>query len=144
VVQVFGAGHAEQETRATSAMLSVLSVVPEFSKAVLKQFGAPAGKVETFVETSFKTTDGPMVRPDGLIRVKGQRRTWVCLVEVKTGCNLLDREQLETYLDIAKSNGFDALVTFSNQYSPSAGVHPIKVSGKKHAAWRCTTCRGLL
>ena len=125
-------------------MLSVLSVVPEFSKAVLKQFGAPAGKVETFVETSFKTTDGPMVRPDGLIRVKGQRRTWVCLVEVKTGCNLLDREQLETYLDIAKSNGFDALVTFSNQYSPSAGVHPIKVSGKKHAAWRCTACRGLL
>jgi hypothetical protein len=123
-------GHREQEVRATSATLAVLSAVPEFPKSVLKQFGAPAGKSETFVEVSFKTSDGRMVRPDGLIRVKSRSRTWTCLVEVKTGRNSLEFEQLETYLDIARANGFDALVTFSNQFSPSAGVHPVKETTK--------------
>jgi hypothetical protein len=135
-------GAKEQEMRATSALLSVLSAVPEFSKSLLRQFGAPAGTVETFVEVPFKAPDGRMVRPDGLIRVSRGKRSWVCLVEVKTGRNMLDREQLETYLDAARTNGFDALVTISNQYSPSAGVHPVKVSGHKlrrvqmhHLSW---------
>jgi hypothetical protein len=135
-------GAKEQEMRATSALLSVLSAVPEFSKSLLRQFGAPAGTVETFVEVPFKAPDGRMVRPDGLIRVSRGKRSWVCLVEVKTGRNMLDREQLETYLDVARTNGFDALVTISNQYSPSAGVHPVKVSGHKlrrvqmhHLSW---------
>jgi hypothetical protein len=135
-------GASEQEVRATSATLSVLSAVPDFSKAVLRQFGAPAGKVETFVETSFKLPDGRMVRPDGLIRVTGRGRTWIGLVEVKTGRNLLESEQLESYLDVARINNFDALVTFSNQFSPSAGVHPVKVDSKKvrktemhHMSW---------
>ena len=135
-------GPGEQETRATSALLAVLSAVPEFSKSVLRRFGAPAGTVETFIETSFEAPDGRLVRPDGLIRVKNRRRSWVCLVEVKTGRNLLDREQLEVYVDIARKQGFDALVTFSNQYSPSVGVHPVKIDGKKlrsvemhHMSW---------
>lgn len=135
-------GAKEQEMRATSALLSVLSAVPEFSKSLLRQFGAPAGTVETFVEVPFEAPDGRMVRPDGLIRVSRGKRSWVCLVEVKTGRNMLDREQLETYLDVARTNGFDALVTISNQYSPSAGVHPVKVSGYKlrrvqmhHLSW---------
>ena len=135
-------GAKEQETRATSALLSVLTAVPEFSKAVLRHLGAPAGMVETFVEVTFKAPDGRMVRPDGLIRISRGKRTWICLVEVKTGRNLLDREQLETYLDIAKTNDFDALLTISNQYAPSAGVHPVKVSGNKlrrvnmhHLSW---------
>ena len=135
-------GAKEQEMRATSALLSVLSAVPEFSKSLLRQFGAPAGTVETFVEVPFEAPDGRMVRPDGLIRVSRGKRSWVCLVEVKTGRNMLDREQLETYLDVARTNGFDALVTISNQYSPSAGVHPVKVSGHKlrrvqmhHLSW---------
>ena len=135
-------GAKEQETRATSALLSVLSAVPEYAKSVLRQFGAPTGTVETFVEVSFETPDGRMVRPDGLIRVSRGKRSWVCLVEVKTGRNLLEREQLENYLDIARTNGFDALVTISNQFSPAAGVHPVKVSGNKtrsvdmhHLSW---------
>lgn len=135
-------GAKEQETRATSALLSVLTAVPDFSKALLRQMGAPTGTVETFVEVPFEAPDGRMVRPDGLIRVTRGKRSWVCLVEVKTGRNMLDREQLETYLDVARTNDFDALVTISNQYSPSAGVHPVKVSGNKlrrvkmhHLSW---------
>ena len=47
------AGADEQERRATSAALAVMSVVKEFSKAVLGPLGAPAGVVETFVEVPF-------------------------------------------------------------------------------------------
>ena len=135
-------GAKEQEVRATSALLSVLTAVPEFSKSVLRQFGASSGEVETFVEVPFDLPDGRSVRPDGLIRVTRGKRSWVCLVEVKTGRNLLDKEQLENYLDVARANGFDALVTISNQFSPAAGVHPTNVSRNKlrrvqmhHMSW---------
>ena len=43
-------GAEEQERRATSALLAVMGVVKEFSKAVLGPLGAPAGTVETFIE----------------------------------------------------------------------------------------------
>ncbi|MBM9459146.1 hypothetical protein JK386_04475 [Nocardioides sp. zg-536] len=44
--------------------------------------------METFIEVSFKLGDKEW-RPDGLIRVKRGARTWVALVEVKTGKNAL-------------------------------------------------------
>ena len=135
-------GGQEQEMRATSATLSVLKAVPEFAAALLKPFGAIYGNVETFVEVPFESSDGKPVRPDGLIRVTRGKRSWTCLVEVKTGRNLLKADQLETYLDIARANKFDALVTISNQFSPAVGVHPVKVNGNKlrsvkmfHLSW---------
>jgi len=135
-------GGQEQEMRATSATLAVLKAVPEFASALLKSFGAPAGNIETFVEVPFEASDGRIIRPDGLIRISRGKRSWVCLVEVKTGKNLLDQEQLENYLDIARVNKFDALVTISNQFSPAVGVHPVKVNGNKlrsvkmfHLSW---------
>jgi hypothetical protein len=135
-------GGQEQEMRATSVTLAVLKAVPEFAIALLKPFGAPAGNIATFVEVPFEAPDGRVIRPDGLIRISRGKRSWVCLVEVKTGKNLLDKEQLESYLDIARVNKFDALVTISNQFSPVAGVHPVKVSGNKlrsvkmfHLSW---------
>src|SRR3954453_11956850 len=38
---------------------------------------------------------------------------------------------LENYLDIARDNGFDALITISNEIPPSAGQHPTKVDKRK-------------
>jgi hypothetical protein len=52
-------------------------------------------------------------------------------VEVKTGTNQLVAEQLENYLDIARDNGFDALITISNEIPPAAGQHPTKVDKRK-------------
>lgn len=51
------AGADEQERRATSAALAVMSVVKEFSKAVLGPLGAPSGVVESFVEVPFTLGD---------------------------------------------------------------------------------------
>jgi hypothetical protein len=135
-------GGQEQEMRATSATLAVLSAVPEFASAILKPFGAIYGNVETFVEVPFESANGKTIRPDGLIRVSRGKKSWTCLVEVKTGKNDLKIDQLESYLDIARANKFDALVTISNQFSPAVGIHPVKVNGNKlrsvkmfHLSW---------
>ena len=136
-------GAREQEMRATSALLSVLGAVDEFGRTILRQrFGAPAGPIEAFIEVPLEMADGKVVRPDGLIRVRRGRRTWVALIEVKTGTSELDRAQIEAYLDAARERGFDAVVTISNQIVPATGNHPVEVDRRKlrrvelhHVSW---------
>jgi hypothetical protein len=69
--------------------------------------------------------------PDGLIRVSRGARSWTALVEVKTGKSELEVPQLENYLDVAREQGFDALITISNEIPPVAGQHPTKVDKRK-------------
>jgi hypothetical protein len=123
-------GPDEQERRATSALLAVMSSVREFGRTLTGPLGAPAGHLETFIEVPFALGDRK-VFPDGLIRVKRGAKTWTALVEVKTGTNLLAAEQLEAYLDVAKEHGFDALITISNEISPLVGMHPTAVDRRK-------------
>lgn len=123
-------GADEQERRATSALLAVMSAVREFGRALTQPLGAPAGTVQTFIEVPFKLGDGKFF-PDGLIRVSRGQREWTALVEVKTGGNDLQVEQLERYLDIAREQGFDALITISNQIPPVPGQHPTAVDKRK-------------
>jgi hypothetical protein len=123
-------GADEQERRATSALLSVMSVVKEFGRALLGSAGAISGTVETYIEVPFVVGER-RVYPDGLIRVTRGKRQWTALVEVKTGKSVLEAEQLETYLDIARAEEFDALITISNEIPPFAGQHPAKIDKRK-------------
>jgi hypothetical protein len=134
-------GAEEQERRATSALLAVLSAVKEFGRGFVKPFGAPAGTLECFIEVPFMLGEKRLY-PDGLIRVTRGSTTWTALVEVKTGPNHLATEQLENYLDIARDNGFQAVVTISNEIPAVAGQHPTKVDKRKlkkvalhHVSW---------
>lgn len=134
-------GAEEQERRATSALLAVMTAVREFGRALTGPLGAPAGTIETFIEVPFATAEGKCI-PDGLVRVRRGQRTWTALVEVKTGANQLAAPQLETYLDVAREQGFDALVTISNEIPPNAQQHPTAVDKRKlkkvalhHLAW---------
>lgn len=134
-------GAEEQERRATSALLAVLSSVKEFNRAVLGPLGAPAGNVEAYIEVPFKLGD-KVYRPDGLIRVTRGTKSWTALVEVKTGKNPLVGDQLEAYLDIAREHGFDSLLTISNEIPPTADQHPTAVDWRKlrkvvmtHLSW---------
>src|SRR5687768_12505104 len=68
-------GAEEQERRATSAVLAVMSVVKEFSKAVLTPLGSISGTVETFIEVPFMLGE-KRCYPDGLIRVTRGARSW--------------------------------------------------------------------
>lgn len=123
-------GAEEQERRATSALLAVMSAVKEFGRALTGPLGAPAGQLETFIEVPFDL-DGKRIFPDGLIRTRRGGRSWTALVEVKTGTAELRTDQLENYLDVAREHGFDALITVSNELPPSPGVHPTPVDRRK-------------
>jgi hypothetical protein len=123
-------GADEQERRATSALLAVVTAVREFGRGLTQPLGAPAGSIQAFIEVPFMLGD-KRCYPDGLIRVTRGQRSWTALVEVKTGTNELVPEQLENYLDIAREHEFDALITISNEIPPSAGQHPTKVDKRK-------------
>jgi len=116
----------EAEMRAVSATLAVVSIVRDFSIALLGPFGASAAKkalVETFVEVSFKLDDGTVIRPDGLIRVTYGKNTFTALVEVKTGQNVLNSAQINSYWEVARKYGYDAVITISNEIA-LPGQHP--------------------
>lgn len=123
-------GPDEQEWRATSALLAVMTAVKELSRALLRPLGAPSGATETFIEVPFDLGER-RATPDGLIRVMRGQKTWTALVEVKTGRNILQSEQLECYLDVAKEQGFDAVITISNEIPAISGTHPTAIDKRK-------------
>lgn len=134
-------GADEQERRATSALLAVMTAVREYGRALTRPFGAPVGPVQTYIEVPFLLGEKRLY-PDGLIRVARGQKSWTALVEVKTGSNTLATEQLENYLDIAREHGFDALITISNEIPATAGQHPTPVDKRKlkkvtlhHLSW---------
>lgn len=89
----------------------------------------PRAKIETFTEVVLKKTNGTNnYRPDGLILVSTGGRTWTALVEAKVGAAELTPIQVEAYLELAKLNGVDALITLSNQFAPLPSHHPVPVS----------------
>lgn len=143
LIPVSGIRNAEeQERRATSALLAVISAVDEFGSAFAKPYGAPKGKLQTYIEVKFEMGDGRVARPDGVIQTVRGKRTWTALLEVKTGNNDLKREQIETYLDLAKEQGFDCVITISNQIAKIPGQHPVEVDKRKtrkialhHISW---------
>lgn len=127
------ANSTEAEMRATSALLSVLTIVRDLSVAMLSPLGASTARkatVEAFIETSFKL-NGSVVRPDGLVHVRYGSSSWKALVEVKTGANALDAEQVTNYLAVAREQGIDAVVTVSNEIGVGA-EHPC--DGVRHKA----------
>lgn len=123
-------GADEQERRATSALLAVMGVVKEFGRALVGPLGAPAGRIETFIEVPFEL-EGRRVIPDGLVRVSRGSSVWTALVEVKTGRNALESTQIENYLDVARDQGFDHVLTISNEIPAVWGQHPTKVDRRK-------------
>ena len=143
-------GADEQERRATSALLAVMSSVREFGRVLTQPLGAPAGPVETYIEVPFQLGERRLY-PDGLLRARRGQKEWTALVEVKTGVNELNAEQLEAYLDIAREQSFDAVVTISNEIPAVAGMHPTKVDKRKlkrvalhHWSWSMVLAEAVL
>ncbi|WP_202866059.1 hypothetical protein [Kribbella turkmenica] len=143
-------GADEQERRATSALLAVMSSVREFGRVLTQPLGAPAGPLETYIEVPFQLGERRLY-PDGLVRARRGQKQWTALVEVKTGVNELSAEQLEAYLDIAREQDFDAVITISNEIPAVAGLHPTKVDKRKlkrvalhHWSWSMVLAEAVL
>lgn len=127
LIPVAGIGSKkEAERRATSALLAVLTVARDLSIELLAPLGASRAQkatVEAFTEVPFKL-NGRTIRPDGFIRVTYGQTEWTALVEVKTGDDTLQAEQVNNYWDIAREHHFDHVITISNEIAPVAGAHP--------------------
>jgi hypothetical protein len=117
--------------------------VPEFGHVLLGELGAPRSpSVDTFAEVRFKNAEGKTDIPDGaIVCVRGNKR-WTCLVEVKTGSAVLKEEQVGRYLDLARDQGFDGVLTISNQITHGVSESPVCVDGRKlrrtklwHLSW---------
>ncbi len=136
-------GQDEQERRAASTLLAVIGAVPEFGRALLAHLDAPAGRIRTFTEVRFKSdVDDRVSIPDGGIVVDRGKTVWRCLVEVKTGNMPLKADQISAYLDLARLNDIQALLTISNQIVSSPVESPVLVDLKKlkkttlrHLSW---------
>lgn len=135
-------GQEEQEQRATSSLLAVMGAVPQFGRAVLDHLGAPGGRLSTFTEVRFVDADTKLSIPDGALVVERGKVRWVCLVEVKTAGAGLRVDQVERYLELARVNGFDAVLTISNQITASPSESPTAIDLRKtkrvalrHLSW---------
>jgi hypothetical protein len=116
---------AEQETRATSALLAVMTIVPDFGRSLLREVGAPAGRLSAYTEVTFDDGDSGQIRPDGVVQMTRGSKRWSAVIEVKTGRNRLGREQVESYVRLANREGIDAVITLSNTFVAPSAPHPV-------------------
>lgn len=142
LIPVAGIRQGEQEIRAASSLLAVMGAVDEFGRGLLKEIGAPAGRLSTYTEIPLEDDEGKTWRPDGAIIVTYGQRQWKTLVEVKTNNAPLKSEQVSKYLDLARKYEFDGLLTISNHISAGPSDVPVVVDGRKlkrvdlrHLSW---------
>jgi hypothetical protein len=135
-------GQEEQERRATSALLAVMGAVPEFGHALLAPLGAPRGRIRTYAEVQLRDGDGKLSTPDGAIVVERGQKRWTALVEVKTGRAELGPEQVTRYLEWARNETFDGVLTISNQITGGPDESPVIVDRRRlrgidmwHLSW---------
>ena len=126
--------HKEAEQRATASLLAIIRAVSEFGRAFVQMAGGPKGTLGCYTEVSFEM-EGPgkkeTARPDGIVRVVRGKTEWKAFVEVKVGNNALEQEQCDLYHSLAKSEGFDALITISNQTALPNSLPPIQIDRRR-------------
>src|SRR5947208_10290721 len=94
-------GIEAQERRAVSALLAVMGAVDEFGRALLKPLGAPAGRIEAFIEVPFKVNNVSL-RPDGILSVTRGGTTCAALIGAQTAQNRSELPQLDRSTDRAR------------------------------------------
>lgn len=120
-----------KEGRTLSIVLACMEMVEYFGKALLSDLGVKAGarsRLEAYTEVVLRKGGDSKIRPDGLLVLRSGANRWTALVEAKVGGSDLDAGQIEAYLELAKANGIDALLTISNQFAPIPSHHPVQVA----------------
>ncbi|MDZ7640953.1 MAG: hypothetical protein U5J62_02835 [Desulfurivibrio sp.] len=121
-----------KEQRAASVLLAAFRGVHEFRQAMLASLGIRVGKratLQAWTEVTFQAEPKcpKSERPDGLLVLHSGKKQWRAIIEAKIGNALIGEEQLRNYLQIAKQNKIDAVITVSNQFVALPTHHPVKV-----------------
>ncbi len=145
--------HKEQKTLSIflAALTSVRPLAERFFDALDQKVGKRAS-LSCYTEVTL-TNDvkGSKDRPDALIVITSGKKSWSALVEAKVGKHEIGGDQLERYLQLAKINGIDAVITITNQLTPSPRIHPSN-SGRSlpksvdlfHVSWASITTHAFL
>jgi hypothetical protein len=126
-----------KEGRTLSIFLATLASVRELRTNLLAALGQRLGstaRLHTYTEVDFKCAKGEasLGRPDGLIVLDSWGRRWTALVEAKVGKAEISQDQLERYLELARRNRIDAVITISNQFSVVPQHHPLRINMAKY------------
>ena len=119
-----------KEKRVASIFLAVMTQIPALSEQVMGSVGLRVGKrtrVRAFTEVVLKEKVKDGCRPDGLILIDTGRSQWSALVEAKVGRNGLSPDQVSKYVELAKANGINAVVTISNEFVSRAEHSPVAI-----------------
>lgn len=135
----------QTERRLLSVFLALLSISATVRSRFLKSCGYNSGltcKYNAAMEVTFKGSQMPEVRPDGLIHCQKGQTNWSAFVEAKSEGNLIRSDQITSYLELAKLTGCDNVITISNEYARVPSEPPYHVDPKKsrsigvhHFAW---------
>lgn len=131
-----------KEEALTSIFLSSLTLIDEFRNDILNSVGIPSsGKLYVYTEVTFPDTDD--LRLDGLILiVRGGRIKSAAILEMKNGSDTLGKEQVQSYLKIAKTFQIPKMITVSNEFvseptqSPLGTIKTPKGVSLYHLSWQ--------
>ncbi len=135
-----------KEQKSVSIVLAAMVSVRPFAERILAPLGVKVGKRSTiacFTEVTLANeVKGLKDRPDGLIVVDAGKSAWTALIEAKVGRSSVEPEQLERYVELARINGIDAVITITNELTPAPSLHPTQISkahvrniGLYHFSW---------
>ncbi|MEC4685948.1 MAG: hypothetical protein VST71_09490 [Nitrospirota bacterium] len=128
------------EMALTSVILSSIRLINEFRKKIFsdcKLMGG--GQIYVFTEVSFPQF--PEYRVDGLLLiVKSGIIKDAAIFEMKNGNDILNKEQIEHYQEVAKAYSIPKLVTISNQFVSEPTQCPVNIKTIKnvdifHFSW---------
>lgn len=121
-----------KEQKSLSIVFATMISVRPFAERVLEPLGIKVGKrttVGAYTEVTLANeTKGLKDRPDALLIVNTGKKSWSALVEAKVGKNIVEADQLERYVELAKGNNVDAVITISNELTPSPDINPTQLS----------------
>lgn len=118
-----------KEGRTLSVFLACLSRVQEFGRTLLKPLGLRIGnrtRIQAFTEIKLaKSVEDQPNRPDGLIAISTGKQSWTAIVEAKVRKAPLEEAQIASYMQLARDNRINAVITVSNQFAAVPSHHPL-------------------
>lgn len=128
------------EVGLASVLLSAMRMIREFRRMILSNIRmSKGGHFYAYNEVVFPQFKN--CRIDGLILIeKGGVIKDATIFEMKNGNNEINKEQIEKYIDLAKSCSIPRIVTVSNQFVSEPTQSPIDVKSIKsvdqyHFSW---------
>ena len=117
------------EQALTSMFLSSLKLIKEFRKKVFSDIKLKnRGQVYYFTEVCFKDIDEGSIFDGVILIVSKGKIVDSAIIEVKNDKNKIDAQQIQRYYGIAKSLGFNKVITISNEFVSSPDNSVVKIN----------------